>query len=184
MAGWAASVLAGERAGLGGVQTAEYLIVAPPSGQDGPAWLLLPRGAGALYTLPPHPVQHSTLGPALFTGPGVTWLYPDWCTALVGEAVAARLLAAQPARVTTVRVGQAGLPELSLAGTGSGQLFRFQPSTDTRLAEQPLLRDPYEERLLGVQSSEITGAGLGVFAHSSLPNNTIGIPKHQARERR
>ena len=66
--------------------------------------------------------------------------------------------------------------------------FTFDPSTDTHLSATPLVRDPYERKLLHVETSRIPGAGVGVFTLVPLKKYSIigyfnGIHRHRGEVR-
>ena len=65
------------------------------------------------------------------------------------------------------------MPSVTSRLSQSKEVFTFDPSTDTELSRTPLLRDPYEERVLAVRESSVPGAGRGVFTRRPVREVTV-----------
>jgi len=151
---------------------------------NGPIWLLYPSGEGALYAYLEDSPGLSRLSRAVLTGDNVAWVYPDFRTGLVGQFVAGTMLSARVAEI--VEIGEEnGIPTLKTTQINDKvNRFVFDPSTDTHISSTPLVRDPYEEKMLLVQTSRIPGAGVGVFTIQPVKKNSIigyfnGIHRHR-----
>jgi len=148
----------------------------------GPVWLLHPAGEGAMYV--DHVQWVGRLSRAVFTGDRVAWVYPDFTTGLVGQAVGGTMLQAKEAIVKQTGM-ENGIPRVDVSTVpGNLETYKFDPSTDTHLSSFPLQRDPYERKLLDVTTSNIPGAGVGVFTIKPLEKNRIigyfnGIHRHR-----
>jgi len=146
--------------------------------QDTPVWLLYPGGEGALYT-----TFSSGKGMSMFTGDRVVFLYPDYKTAIVGSFLAGSMVETMEGEVKTVSMS--GVPRLEVEVKENDALYTRDISTSTHLSSDPLLRDPYEAKMVDVDISTIPGAGMGVFTKRDIPANTImgyfnGVHKHRA----
>ena len=77
-------------------------------------------------------------------------------------------MSAREARLTGVSGRE--MPSVTSRLSQSKEVFTFDPSTDTELSRTPLLRDPYEERVLAVRESSVPGAvrGCSVFTRWSV----------------
>ena len=151
----------------------------------GPVWLVYPDREGALYTYLED--SHARLSRAVFTGDRVAWLYPDYSTGLVGKFVAGTMLGAAEA-VLEQDGDENGIPKMKTILVNPEKTFTFDPSTDTHLSATPLVRDPYERKLLHVETSRIPGAGVGVFTLVPLKKYSIigyfnGIHRHRGEVR-
>lgn len=54
-----------------------------------------------------------------------------------------------------------------------GVQYKRDVSTGTMLCSEPLLRDPYESKMVAVSTSSIPGAGDGVFVLQDVPAGTV-----------
>ena len=81
------------------------------------------------------------------------------------------MLSAREARLTGVSGSE--MPSVTSRLSQSKEVFTFDPSTDTELSRTPLLRDPYEERVLAVRESSVPGAGSGVFTRRPVREVTV-----------
>merc|ERR1712107_910807 len=58
----------------------------------------------------------------------------------------------------------------------SGRWFAFAPSTKTSFgSSDPLLPDPFEERVVAVRGSQMEGGGQGVFAKVPLYKGAVAL---------
>ncbi len=97
----------------------------------------------------------------------MAFIYPDFETVLLGRWDHGTMSEARQVRIESVssssRDGTSGLLRRLSFSAPSGPAFRSDVSNRTRLSSDPLLRDPYEEKLVEVRESSIEGAGQGVF---------------------
>eukprot|EP00090_Calanus_glacialis_P042494 TRINITY_DN7535_c0_g1_i5.p1 TRINITY_DN7535_c0_g1~~TRINITY_DN7535_c0_g1_i5.p1 ORF type:complete len:456 (-),score=87.55 TRINITY_DN7535_c0_g1_i5:164-1531(-) len=151
---------------------------------SGPVWLLYPSREGAMYTYLEERLGVNRLSRAAFTGDTVAWIYPDFKTGIVGQFVAGTMLSAREAEIME-NGEENGIPKINMFLIDANtKIYAFDPSTDMHLSSSPLQRDPYERKLLHVQTSRIPGAGVGVFTNLPVKRNTIigyfnGIHRHR-----
>ena len=54
-----------------------------------------------------------------------------------------------------------------------GPIFKSDISTSTRLSSNPMLRDPYESKMVTVKTSSLPKAGEGVFVDKDVGEHTV-----------
>merc|ERR1712098_343789 len=92
-----------------------------------------------------------------------TYIYPDLGTALVGTFKKGLMTAAQAATVTSLSIVD-DIPYTKCSPC-YGPVFSYSPPTKSSFGpSDPLLRDPFEKKLVEVRQSSISGGGEGVFA--------------------
>ena len=120
------------------------------------------------------------------------FVYPDGASSLVGRWVEGDMYAASydggalaaagggggGDEVPTGRAARALRRRATSVAPGSvaaatAATFRFDESTASRIARQPLLRDPYESAAVVVRPSRIPGSGEGLFARRALRAGAI-----------
>jgi len=105
---------------------------------------------------------------------GGTYIYPDLQTALVGEFVDGKMVAAQKAHVNQFSI-QDDILHVETSQP-SGRWFSFAPSTKTSFGpSDPMLADPFEERVVEVRGSCMEGGGEGVFARHTLQKGAVAL---------
>jgi len=105
---------------------------------------------------------------------GGTFIYPDFHTALVGEFTEGKMVAAQEAQVKQLSI-QDGILHVETSPP-SGPCFSFAPSTKTSFgSSDPLLPDPFEERMVEVRCSGMEGGGEGAFARRDLQKGAVAL---------
>ncbi|KAL7746500.1 Histone-lysine N-methyltransferase setd7 [Sorochytrium milnesiophthora] len=62
---------------------------------------------------------------------------------------------------------------VSATGGRQAQVYRFDPSTTTRISSDPLLPDPFESERVEVHPSLIAGAGEGLFARRDFAQDEL-----------
>jgi len=144
--------------------------------RETPVWLLYPSGEGALYT-----TYTSGEEMSIFTGDQVVFLYPDYKTVLVGSFLSGSMVDTVEGKVNTISLS--GVPRVEVVEVAD-QWFKRDTSTSNHLSSYPLVRDPYETKMVKVDTSNIPGAGMGVFTNRFVQSNTIigyfnGVHRHR-----
>ena len=104
-----------------------------------------------------------------------TYLYPDLKTCLTGAFSQSRMVSAKLARITSVEAESLSCPGscplLQIrTETLSDYLYSFSPAFS---GPGLLQRDPYEESMVEVRESLMSGAGQGVFLKREARPNTV-----------
>ena len=107
------------------------------------------------------------------TGPDISYIYPDFRTAIRGQYEASHLVSGTEARVVSSRteLGEMVVPEFSPAV--SEVTFSRDLPTRLEISQSPLTRDPWEETQVAVRKSGLEQAGEGLFAKEDLPAKTL-----------
>ena len=108
------------------------------------------------------------------TGPTISYIYPDFRTTITGEFLAGRLVEGKECRVVSSRAEMGDtviVPEYS--DPVSPVTFTEDLATRTRISSTPLVRDPWEDKLVRVKESLLEQAGDGLFAREDLPSKTL-----------
>ena len=108
------------------------------------------------------------------TGRDVSYIYPDFRTAIRGHFTGGRLVEGRECRVVSSRTEMADMvrvPEYS--NPVSTETFTEDQATRARISNSPLLRDPWEDKLVCVRESLLEQAGDGLFAREDLPSKTL-----------
>jgi len=113
------------------------------------------------------------------SGPGQeqksgTYIYPDLHTALVGDFTNGEMNGAQKAEVVQLSI-QDDILHVETSKP-SGRWFALAPSTKTSFgSSDPLLPDPFEERVVEVRGSQMEGGGQGVFTRVPLFKGAVAL---------
>jgi len=113
------------------------------------------------------------------TGSDVAFLYPDLKTALVGEFRNGELVSAFHAIVTDIHE-ELGLLIPSFEKLSKTE-FRQWPSSRQDITCPHHLRDPYEDQLVEVCTSEVSGGGDGLRTKANIPAGTLVAYYHGLR---
>ena len=147
----------------------------------GPEWTCIPPGT---YIFKNHPtltqqVQEEEKNNAIF-------IYPDVHTALFGifePQCPFMIIEAFVCEISSINITQFGIlqPMTNNKDSGLKNLARDDQIDPISICTQPLLEDPYEQRLVEVKKSLIPNAGQGLFAKRSIDKGQIvayfhGIP--------
>jgi len=100
----------------------------------------------------------------------MAYVYPDYRTALVGKFNKGEMEAGQEARLTGLEEDEHGvkIPILRKTEEDSEHLHRRQLGQYNFICKDPLAPDPYESKLVYVDSSRISGACEGLFARADI----------------
>jgi len=106
------------------------------------------------------------------TGTKVAYIYPDFKTALVGTFREGVMVSTQESTLTgyTTDYGCIKVPTFS---DPTGPMFSREISTFDFVTNFPLLRDPYETRMVQVKQSRVEGADQGIFCVNPVNANTV-----------
>jgi len=122
-----------------------------------------------------------------FTGKGIAMIYPDLKTAIVGKYKCGQLVTGAWSRVKTVtdHCGHSGKQDDGLLvpafETMSNTIFKQWPSKKLEMTNPPHLRDPYEDQMVEVCSSSISGSGEGLRVKQDVEPGTIVAYYHGLR---
>ena len=129
---------------------------------SGPCWLRV-RGGSWLC---------GDMDPAWrLTSENGSYLYPDLETGYNGVFRHGVMVAARAAIIVADKVLDSILRVKVAEVWGPGR--EFKEASEETLSTLPLLRDPYEERLTEVRSSEVPGGGEGLFAKVDIEPGTL-----------
>ena len=108
------------------------------------------------------------------SGSDLVFIYPDMKTAFRGsfDSKGQMINTKQVDIVGQRDLEFGGLKELEFSKT-FGPVFKSDVSTATHLSSEPLLRDPYEVKMVTVKSSTLSKAGDGVFAATDVDKDTV-----------
>lgn len=106
---------------------------------------------------------------------GITYIYPDFYTALTGAfrdgvmtgASATHLIDVEPDTETQI------LTPLFAPVKSDEPIVAYSKATTESIGDQPMIADPYESRTVEVKTSHLPGSGEGLFARRPLPKGTI-----------
>eukprot|EP00092_Neocalanus_flemingeri_P015353 GFUD01016609.1.p1 GENE.GFUD01016609.1~~GFUD01016609.1.p1 ORF type:complete len:373 (+),score=118.99 GFUD01016609.1:107-1225(+) len=106
------------------------------------------------------------------SGPDLTFLYPDMETGLRGSWHSGVMVAARQVVVNCVWVEE---DQVWISCSADfGPEFAFSPSgIDNFGSSNPMMRDPYETKLIAVEKSKMEGGGEGVYAKVDMAKNYV-----------
>ena len=109
-----------------------------------------------------------------FTGNDIMFVYPDLTTCIVGSFDNERLVSGKASRVASVSFNENEVLVLNPAPPERGSPdLDFCPSNKTTIPCQWMLKDTFETTTVFCRTSDIDGAGDGLFAAKDLPANLI-----------
>lgn len=106
------------------------------------------------------------------SGPDITYIYPDFKTALVGIFINGVMERAQKCSITSVITERESIkaPQFSVP---KGPVFKREVSSRDFVTLRPNLKDPYETKTIEVRESSVPGASEGIFAQRGIEKNEI-----------
>eukprot|EP00095_Tigriopus_kingsejongensis_P001779 maker-scaffold339_size202159-snap-gene-1.24 protein:Tk01779 transcript:maker-scaffold339_size202159-snap-gene-1.24-mRNA-1 annotation:"hypothetical protein TRIADDRAFT_26073" len=110
--------------------------------------------------------------PQDFTGKRISFIYPDFNTTIQGSFRRGVMLLCREVLLRGIRFNEFGVMEMQTSEP-FGPDFRRDVSTYDTMSMDPMLRDPYEAKMVTVQQSLIPKAGDGVFTSQNVPADTI-----------
>ena len=110
------------------------------------------------------------------TGENIMYIYPDLATCLVGRFTDGVMEEAREARVEGVKWVEDIL--VVEVGECKGPVFSYSPSNNKTLGVTWLQEDPFERDRVECSTSDISGAGTGLFARRTLPPGTYACFYH------
>lgn len=117
--------------------------------------------------------QFSAQTPPLdFTGKRISFVYPNFNTTIQGSFKKGVMLLTQEVLIKGLSTAKSGVKVLQTSEP-FGVQYKRDVSTGTMLSSEPLLRDPYESKMVAVSTSSIPGAGDGVFVLQDVPAGTV-----------
>jgi len=106
------------------------------------------------------------------SGSDIAYIYPDFCTTLLGDFDDGLMISAQQCRVVGM-AWESGCIIVPVFSDKKGVFFKREVSTNSFVTKCPVLRDPYETNIIKVRASKVPGASEGIFARSDVPKNTV-----------
>jgi len=106
------------------------------------------------------------------SGNKIAYVYPDFKTALVGTFQEGELVSAQEAELTGSLMDY-GCIQVPIFSDPKGGSYTREISTFDFVTSTPMLRDPYESRMVEVRQSRVPGAEDGLFSRCAVPPNTV-----------
>ena len=106
------------------------------------------------------------------TGSDIAYMFPNIETALVGEFEDGVLKKARVTKVTEVILDY-GCIKVPKFVEPTGPIYYRELSDSEFVTNCPLLKDPYEEKMVFVKPSLVEGAQEGLFARQAVKANTI-----------
>eukprot|EP00094_Tigriopus_californicus_P006204 TCALIF_05970-PA protein Name:"Similar to setd7 Histone-lysine N-methyltransferase SETD7 (Halocynthia roretzi)" AED:0.01 eAED:0.01 QI:153/1/0.8/1/1/1/5/0/491 len=110
--------------------------------------------------------------PLDFTGKRISFVYPDFNTTIQGSFKKGVMLLTQEVIMKGLSTTKTGLKVLQTSEP-FGVPYKRDVSTGTFLSSDPLLRDPFESKMVTVGTSSIPNAGDGVFTLQDIPKGTV-----------
>ena len=112
--------------------------------------------------------------PFSYSGSDLVYIYPDFKTAFRGSFDdKGRMIETKQVDIIGERIQEfGGIAELQFSKP-FGPIFKGDVSTSTRLSFEPMLRDPYESKMVSVKTSSLPKAGEGVFVNKDVAENTV-----------
>ena len=104
------------------------------------------------------------------TGAHNAYIYPGAKMALVGQFKGNKMISAQEAYLQEARCENNQL-SIQFSVMKSSPSFHFSQATNESLGDQPLLRDPYEDKTVKLAPSTVSGSGNGLFALRQIEAN-------------
>ena len=105
-----------------------------------------------------------------FTGDNIAFVYPDFCTAILGRFNNGILVDGVSAALADVSIeDDIAVAKWSVIGSPEPEMHvtHFK-STEEDAGPQPLVRDPYESRTVEVRPSSLGGGGDGLFVKRKI----------------
>ena len=105
-----------------------------------------------------------------FTGDNIAFVYPDFCTAILGRFNNGVLVDGVSAALADVSIeDDIAVAKWSVIGSPEPEMHvtHFK-STEEDAGPQPLVRDPYESRTVEVRTSCLGGGGDGLFVKRKI----------------
>ena len=130
---------------------------------EGTCWQIV-RGGGSVVGLVDHEGH--------LTGEHITYLYPDYTTALHGTFSRGVMVSARECLVERLLEEESGVL-VPVLGEKSSTSHVRQSRADTDFGLLPTLRDPYEAKMVEIRGSGIDGANEGLFALQDIEMNTV-----------
>merc|ERR1712038_994202 len=108
------------------------------------------------------------------TGHRIAYLYPDFKTALIGSFTDGVMESAQEAELKSI-IDDNGV-KVPLFTEPTGPEFKREIATFDKVTSDPLLRDPYESKMVEATTSKVPGANEGLYAKIKIePNTTLAF---------
>lgn len=107
-----------------------------------------------------------------YTGSQIAFLYPDYSTALFGTFHNGEMIKARPARISRIVIKD-GVMCPTFDVVSSDREYSYLPSTRDEIRLPHHWRDPYEEQVMEVRQSGISGGGEGAFATRDIRAGTL-----------
>lgn len=106
------------------------------------------------------------------TGSDIAYMFPNIETAFVGKFDEGVLIEAQVSSLSEVILDYGCIKVPKFLDT-NGPIYYRELSTSDFVTNFPLLKDPYEEKMVFVKQSLVEGAQEGLFARQAVKANTI-----------
>jgi len=106
------------------------------------------------------------------TGSDISYLFPNIETAFVGQFVDGVLKEARVSKICDVILDY-GCIKVPKFAEPTGPMYQRELSTSEFVTNSPLLKDPYEEKMVFVKQSLVEGAQEGLFSRQAVKANTI-----------
>ena len=106
------------------------------------------------------------------TGSDIAYLFPNIETAFVGQFVDGVLKEARVSKICDVILDY-GCIKVPKFAEPTGPMYQRELSTSEFVTNSPLLKDPYEEKMVFVKQSLVEGAQEGLFSRQAVKANTI-----------
>ena len=110
-----------------------------------------------------------------FTGDNIAFVYPDFCTAILGRFNNGVLVDGVSAVLADVNIkDDIAVAMWSVIGSPLPEMHvtHFK-STEEDAGPQPLVRDPYESRTVEVRTSGLGGGGDGLFVTRRIKKGEV-----------
>jgi len=106
------------------------------------------------------------------TGSDIAYLYPDFETALIGSFENGMMVNARQCSVIGTAT-ERGCLQVPMFSDPTGPSFCREIASASFVTSQPMLKDPYETKLIKVRPSKLQGAAEGLFARADIGDNVI-----------
>ena len=131
--------------------------------KTGSHWLVCQGGGFMVSEVDSHDRCH---------GDHAVFIYPDLDTCIVGSFAEGNLVQGAYGHITGVRK-EMGIPIPEASLVHESPSLSYDPSTATRISSSPLVKDLYESKHVYVDSSQVEGAGEGLFAKRRIAKGQV-----------
>ena len=102
-------------------------------------------------------------------GDNITYLYPDFQTALQGYFIKGKMTMAQTCFIQLVSIRNE-ICHIKFTQP-RGPTYKFDEGTEEIICKEPLLPDPYESQYIYIRTSRMKGANEGLFTKKDIPKD-------------